>query len=100
MAEYTKTSPYYNTEYKTDGTLSYFKIRSVPAEDDDIVYTIEPQYENRPDLLAFDLYGSAKLWWIFAQRNMDIIKDPIFDFTAGTQIYLPKNSNLKRYLGL
>jgi len=100
MAEYTKTSPYYKTKYLADGSLGYFKIRSVPAEDTDIVYTIEPQYENRPDLLAFDLYGTAKLWWVFAQRNMDIIKDPIFDFTAGTKIFLPKNSNLKRYLGL
>jgi hypothetical protein len=72
----------------------------VPAEPDDFRYTIESQYNNRPDLLAFDLYGDAKLWWVFTQRNMDIIKDPIYDFVAGIEIKIPKKSNLQKYLGI
>jgi len=75
-------------------------IRPVPAEPDDFRYTIESQYNNRPDLLAFDLYGDAKLWWVFTQRNMDIIKDPIYDFVAGIEIKIPKKSNLQKYLGI
>jgi hypothetical protein len=75
-------------------------IRPVPAEADDFLYTIESQYENRPDLLAFDLYGDAKLWWVFVQRNMEVIKDPIFDFVPGAKIYIPKFSNLQSYLGV
>jgi hypothetical protein len=51
-------------------------------------------------LLAFDLYEDPKLWWVFVQRNMDTIKDPIYDFKAGTAIYIPKMSNLKKFLGL
>ena len=35
-------------------------IRKVPAEDDDIMYEIQPQYVYRPDLLAYDLYQNAK----------------------------------------
>jgi hypothetical protein len=72
----------------------------VPEESDDISYTIENQYEHRPDLLSYDLYGTPKLWWVFVQRNMEVIKDPIYDFKPGTTIRLPKKSNLNRYLGI
>jgi hypothetical protein len=72
----------------------------VPAEVDDFLYTIENQYKYRPDLLSYDLYGTPKLWWVFVQRNMSTIKDPVFDFVPGTQIYIPKKSNLERLLGV
>jgi hypothetical protein len=72
----------------------------VPAEADDVRYVIENQYRNRPDLLAYDLYGNAKLWWVFVQRNMSVIKDPIYDFVPGRTIYLPKQTNLEQYLGV
>lgn len=98
MAKYKTTSPYYRTK-QNKLYLELLTIRPVPAEADDFLYTIENQYENRPDLLAFDLYGTPKLWWVFVQRNMDTIKDPIFDFVPGTKIYIPKKSNLERYLG-
>ncbi len=100
MSDYSSSSPYKTTPYAQDGSLGYFSIRPVPAQDDDIVYTIEAQYENRPDLLAHDIYGTSKLWWVFTQRNMDTIEDPVNDFKAGTQIYLPKSSNIKRVLGI
>lgn len=99
MANYGKNSPYGNTNFTSTGELGFFSIRPVPAEDDDFLYTIEPQYSNRPDLLAYDLYDTSKLWWVFAQRNMDIIKDPVFDFKAGTKIFLPKKSKLQKELG-
>jgi alpha-L-fucosidase len=100
MAQYGKTSPWGNTDFTSTGELDLLSIRPVPAEDDDILYTIEPQYTYRPDLLAFDLYGTAKLWWIFAQRNIDTLKDPVFDFIPGTKIYLPKSSAVKKGLNL
>jgi hypothetical protein len=37
---------------------------------------------------------------VFAQRNMEIIKDPIFDLEAGIQIYVPKGAALTRILGI
>jgi hypothetical protein len=46
------------------------------------------------------LYGSSKLWWVFVQRNLDKINDPIFDFAVGKQIYLPKKSRIQEELGL
>jgi len=51
-------------------------------------------------MLAYDLYANPKLWWVFASRNPNTLKDPFFDFTTGTGIYLPENSTLIQSLGL
>lgn len=98
-ALYNNTSPWYSTSV-TQNYLDILKIRPVPAASDDVLYTIGSQYSNRPDLLAYDLYGDASLWWVFIQRNLDVLQDPIFDFTPGVQIYLPKGSSLTSLLGL
>ena len=99
MATYTQSSPWAST-VQNNLYLELLDIRPVPAEDDDILYAIENQYKHRPDLLAYDLYGNPKLWWVFVQRNMSVIKDPIYDFEPGTKIYLPKKSNLSKFLGV
>jgi hypothetical protein len=99
MATYTKSSPYTSTQ-QNNLYLELLEIRPVPAESDDFRYVIENQYKHRPDLLAYDLYGNPKLWWVFVQRNMSVIKDPIYDFEPGTVIYLPKRSNLEKFLGV
>jgi hypothetical protein len=98
-AQYTSSSPWFNTPIIRD-QLSILSIRPVSAEADDYLYTLESQYAYRPDLLAFDLYGDHKLWWVFMQRNMDIIQDPIFDFVTGLQIYIPKPDMLRQVLGV
>lgn len=97
-AKYSDKSPWYLTSV-TNGYLDVLKIRAVSAEKSDYLYTIEPQYANRPDLLAFDLYNDAALWWVFTQRNLDVIQDPIYDFVPGVQIYVPQMSKLKLSLG-
>ena len=74
--------------------------RDIPHHVDDLSYTITAEFANRPDLLAFDLYGNQQLWWVFQNRNPDVIKDSIFDFRAGTTIKLPKKSTLSSALGL
>lgn len=99
MAKYSASSPWYNTE-QNKSYLSIWDPRPVPASDDDFQYTIQSQYNYRPDLLAYDIYGNPKLWWVFTQRNIDIIKDPVYDFRAGVTIYLPKKSTLLSSLGL
>lgn len=100
MAKYSSNSPWNDTRIKNGQYLDTLKIRPIPAESDDILYTIEVQYTHRPDLLAYDLYGDNHLWWVFAQRNINTLKDPVYDFEAGTKIYLPKGGNLKRLLGI
>lgn len=100
MASYNSSSPWYNTSIVNDQYLDILNIRSIPASNDDIRYVIEPQYNYRPDLLAYDLYGDHKLWWVFAQRNLDNLKDPVYDFESGTEIYLPQGSALSELLGI
>ena len=55
-ATYSNKSPWFTTPL-TKNYLDILSIRPVSAETDDFLYTIEPQYTHRPDLLAFDLYG-------------------------------------------
>ncbi len=100
MPAYTSSSPWKNTPIIDGKYLGNFQIRPIPAEADDFLYEIEVQYTHRPDLLAFDLYGSSKLWWVFAQVNMDVLKDPVFDMVAGTKIFIPKGPQLKSQLGV
>lgn len=99
MIQYENTSPWFTTRVVQD-YLGHLNIRPVAAESDDFVYVIEPQYSRRPDLLAYDLYGTPKLWWVFIQRNMDKLQDPIYDFIPGTEIYIPKKSGLFKVLGI
>lgn len=91
--------PYANTLITKSGYLDILNVRSIPAAGDDVNFTITSQYHHRPDLLAYDLYGNKDFWWVFAQRNINTIKDPVYDFTAGTTIKLPRKSNLERLLG-
>lgn len=99
MATYTKDSPYSNTP-QNNLYLELLEIRPIPAEADDFLYVIENRYKHRPDLLAYFVYGTPKLWWVFVQRNMDVLKDPIYDFLPGVAIYIPKKSNLQKFLGV
>jgi hypothetical protein len=97
MEIYKKTSPWYITKQNTL-YLELLTLRTIPISDDDFKYVIENQYKHRPDLLAFDLYQDAKLWWVFAQRNRSILKDPIYDFSPGTTIFCPAKANINAAL--
>lgn len=99
MIKYNSRSPWRDTEIINSQYLDILEIRPVPASMDDILYAIQMQYEYRPDLLAYDLYGDRRFWWVFAQRNMNIIKDPVYDFVTGVEIYLPDARAIKELLG-
>lgn len=95
---YSTSSPYYNTPV-FENNLGYFVPRPIPADNNDITYEIEPQYAYRPDLLAYDLYNNSKLWWVFTARNIESLKDPVFDFVPGLKIKLPQKPTVDAILG-
>jgi hypothetical protein len=95
---YNKTSPYYSTSVD-NGYLDIINFRDIIAHTDDVLFEVTSTYHNRPDLLAYDLYGDVNLWWVFAVRNKSIIKDPTFDLVAGIKIYLPTLENIKTSIG-
>lgn len=99
MPKYSKSSPYYTTG--TFGSfLDIIEYRPVSKMVDDVLYTVDKVYANRPDLLAYDLYGDAGLWWVFKSRNPNVIDDPLLDFVEGIMVYIPKKDTLVKDLGL
>jgi hypothetical protein len=99
MSAYSKLSPYFTTPVLSS-YLDILNIRNIPESPDDVFFTVTQQYTHRPDLLAYDLYGNVNLWWVFAVRNKNILKDPVFDLVAGQQIYLPTQTSLNNSIGI
>lgn len=75
-----------------DTFLDVNNLPTIPQLVSDETYVIEQKYNNRLDLLAFDKYGSTRLWWVIALRNLDIIKDPSRDAVAGLEIRIPSKN--------
>lgn len=97
-ATYGPTSPYHLTKY-SQFYLDVMVNRPIPKETDDSAFLINMTYQYRPDLLAYDLYNTSQLWWVFYQRNPNTLQAPPLDFKVGTLIYLPKLSTLQSALG-
>ena len=93
IVNYRNTSPYYKTS-QTSLYLEHYVHREIPPDSTDIAYSVPTKFQNRPDLLSYEHYGTADYWWIFAIRNPDQIKDPIYDLVAGLEIYLPTKDRL------
>lgn len=85
--------------YKRNSNLRETKIQNnelgeyVPPIQLDFVNSqrilLEQRYDRRPDLLAYDLYGDGKFWWLFTLFNRNEILDPIHDFRSGMEIFVP-----------
>ena len=84
------TSQYLLTPVK-NWYLDLWVPRTIAANDHDKILVIPPAFDQRPDLLSQQEYGTPKLWWVFSLRNPDLIIDPINDFVSGLEIYIPKN---------
>lgn len=95
---YNKVSPYINTSMNK-GYLEILNFIDIPSEVDDIKFEITSLYMHRPDLLAYDIYGDSQLWWVFAVRNKDVLRDPVYDFVPGQIIFLPKLETIKTAIG-
>lgn len=91
--KYNKVSPYFTTQ-KNTMYLEVLNYRSVPALAKDKLIPITSEYVNRPDLLAYDLYGTTRLWWVFSVRNPNVLKDPIYDMKEGVEIYVTNKEDL------
>ena len=90
MAKYRQDSVYRNTNTINNQYLDVLDVNSIDVKNTITTsVTLEAKYNEKPDLLAYDLYGNAKLWWVFALFNQDKLKDPIIDFKAGMYILVP-----------
>lgn len=95
-----------NITYRKDSFLKYaglidqtfLDLNNLPViatSASDETYIIGHGYDERPDLLAFEIYGTSRLWWVFALKNPDVLVDPIRDFKSGTKIILPSPDTIK-----
>lgn len=96
---YSPTSAYAKTS-RFAFYLDVANIPNIPYDPSDTQYQIDAIYENRPDLLAYDLYGDTSLWWVFSARNPNVLQDPIYDFLPGAIIYIPKKDTITATLGV
>lgn len=91
MVEYRKDSMYRETSLVDN---KYLDVLEYPIDaaniTDMITITVKSKYEHRPDLLAYEMYGNPKFWWVFAMYNQDKLLDPIVDFISGLEITIPK----------
>lgn len=99
MATYSSTSPYYKTG-EWGQFLDIWNGITIPSDVGDALYEIDPPYNLRPDLLAYDIYQDSNLWWVFAVRNPDVLVNPVFDFVAPNIIYIPTKAIIQQALGI
>jgi hypothetical protein len=91
MASNSKDTSQYKLTPIKNWYLDLWVPRTVPKSDFDKIIIIPPEFNQRPDLLSNQEYGTPRLWWVFCMRNPDLIIDPINDFVAGLEIYIPIN---------
>lgn len=93
MVNFSKYSLYNNTE--TDGNYrDYYNPINLTFDSSDYYIIVTSQYRYKPGKLAYDLYGSERLNWVFTYFNRDKILDPIFDMTEGLIIRVPTKDRL------
>ena len=95
---YTNASQYYTTDQDT-WYLDFWNYREIDEDSTDYYITLTGKYNERPDLLSYDEYGTVDYWWIFAILNKDKLIDPIYDMTEGIVLRLPTLSRLSNLLG-
>jgi len=94
MARLTNSAEQSKSRYVQGGRVDRFQNRlgwwerfPLPRSSDDITFPITRQFDRRPDLVAFQVYGQVSLMWLVLQYNS--IVDINTEFIAGKSIILP-----------
>lgn len=72
--------------------LGWWDRRILPLSPTDVTIKISSKYAKRPDLLAYDLYGSSTLQWLILQYNT--ILDINSEFVEGVSITVPTKTRV------
>ena len=98
VSVYRSDSFYANTQM-LDFYLDIWDSNVSLSVEGDTSVEIHSKYNLRPDLMAYDLYGSPNYWWVFALKNKDKLIDPVEDFKTGLTITIPPRDGLRSLLG-
>ena len=72
--------------------LDFYEKRTVTGAEDDVIYTIPLEYENRPDRIANHFYNTPRYMWVILMRNN--IENPLVELKAGRRLYIPSVTRL------
>ena len=72
-----------------DTRLGWWERSPFPKDLSDLTFKITPKYHQRPDVIAYDVYGSSTLMWLVLQYNNIISVDELME---GTYIILPSKT--------
>lgn len=72
--------------------LGWWERRVIPYSDSDAIITLTPEYDRRPDLLAYDLYGRDGYSTLILQFNA--ILDINTEFVTGVELRIPSRSRV------
>lgn len=96
MANFNNSSRYVNTvveDNRSDQQFLPLRPRlNLEAKENDIFFQVTKELEKRPDLISFDIYGTADLWWVIYEFNE--INDPFFDLTQGQILRMPASERV------
>lgn len=90
---YKASSPYARTS-QTSWYLNTMTRRNVLPDYTDVNIIVDRKYNFRPDLMSYDLYGTVDYWWVLVERNIDKIRNPIYDFKEGLSIWIPSKTRV------
>ena len=99
MADFHRRDSFLRNAGTFEGFLDLNTLPKMPEDTFEVDYIIKESHAGRPDILATEIYGSPRLWWVFALKNPDIIKDPLNDFKAGVVIKIPSPETVKSLVG-
>jgi hypothetical protein len=98
VEKYPASSPYASSNQQS-WRIGRYAHRDIPPASDDLVVVVETRHRFRPDLLSHDLYGSPAYWWVFAVRNPELRRDPVWALVPGLVISAPSRDYLSRVVG-
>lgn len=73
--------------------LGWWERRIIPKAHSDVIITITPEYDRRPDLLAYDLYGKEIYASLILQYNA--ILDINTEFITGAELVIPSRARVE-----
>lgn len=78
---------------ESDGRfLGFYEKKVIGSAEDDTIYTIPLEYENRADRIANHFYSSPRYMWVILVRNQ--IENPLTQLKAGRRLYIPSITRL------
>jgi len=89
-----KNSMFIRTPAYSVGGDTVFGLRRevVWPDPTDTIMGVTQATAGKLDLIAYQLYGTADLWWVIAEMNHII--DPMTEVVIGTQLRVPRQDRL------